>query len=315
MRSSPDGHGRLAADGSSVFIGFPDGTPMIYTSTSRQATGAKGLRKVVLDVRTLTLLFLDTCSQANRLQQAIPKAISRPHSRYALSPTSLSTRTLHALLFLRGPGRGNAAAGGWGIFIEGSVECNPLDFLAFKRINTERPEEIYEDENGDAHGAGEAFDDRFSKRRKLVAKGRFGNSGIESDSKGIELLHIRMEDPFIGVPGSHSLAINIDDIVEGIPEGEESEYENEQEKDRPPLRWDSLFASDAENQDLSMHQDWRPDVRLTFHGTHIFAGVRHLTDMGVIDGEKMPGWMTGEAGVSTGAVRNGVIRGHKGSGV
>ncbi|KAH0563214.1 hypothetical protein GP486_002216 [Trichoglossum hirsutum] len=249
------------------------------------------------------------------MAMAIPRAISRPHSRYTLSPTSLTARTLHALLFLRGPGRGNAAAGGWGIFIEGSVECNPLDFLAFKRISTEWLEEVNGDENSDAHGTAEDLNHRFSKRRKLIAKGRFGNSGIESDGKGIELLHIRMEDPFIGVPGTRSLPINIEDIADGILEGQESEGENEQQKDQPPVMWDSLFGPDAENQDLSMHQAWRPDVRLTFRGTHIFAGVRHLTDTGVIDGEKMPGWMTGEAGVSTGVVRNGVIRGHKGSGV
>ncbi|KAG7285539.1 hypothetical protein NEMBOFW57_010168 [Staphylotrichum longicolle] len=40
-----------------------------------------------------------------------------------------------------------------------------------------------------------------------------------------------------------------------------------------------------------------------------------LVECGIIDGERMPGWMTGEEGVTIGAVRNGRIRGHKGSGL
>ncbi|KAK0740601.1 centromere protein Chl4/mis15/CENP-N [Schizothecium vesticola] len=60
---------------------------------------------------------------------------------------------------------------------------------------------------------------------------------------------------------------------------------------------------------------WRPYVRLTFHGTHVFAGIRQLVEHGIIDGERMPGWMTGEEGVTVGAVRDGRIRGFRGSGV
>jgi central kinetochore subunit Mis15/CHL4 len=56
-------------------------------------------------------------------------------------------------------------------------------------------------------------------------------------------------------------------------------------------------------------------VRLTFHGSHVFAGIRQLVECGIVDGERMPGWMTGEEGVTIGAVRNGRIRGHKGSGL
>ena len=61
--------------------------------------------------------------------------------------------------------------------------------------------------------------------------------------------------------------------------------------------------------------DWRPRVRLTFHGPHVFAGLRQLAEAGIVDAERMPGWMTGEEGVTIGAVRDGRIRGHKGSGL
>jgi Kinetochore protein CHL4 like len=49
-----------ADDGSTVFIGFPDGTPMIYvTTTSKQFGEERSLRKVVLDVRLFILFFQD----------------------------------------------------------------------------------------------------------------------------------------------------------------------------------------------------------------------------------------------------------------
>jgi len=54
---------------------------------------------------------------------------------------------------------------------------------------------------------------------------------------------------------------------------------------------------------------------MTFHGSHVFAGMRELVEAGIIDGERMPGWMTGEEGVSIGVVKSGRIRGFKGSGV
>jgi central kinetochore subunit Mis15/CHL4 len=70
-----------------------------------------------------------------------------------------------------------------------------------------------------------------------------------------------------------------------------------------------------DDQEDEHAQSWRPQVRLTFHGPHVFAGIRQLVECGIIDGERMPGWMTGEEGVTIGAVRNGRIRGYKGSGV
>ncbi|KAJ4306678.1 chromosome loss- protein [Collariella sp. IMI 366227] len=72
---------------------------------------------------------------------------------------------------------------------------------------------------------------------------------------------------------------------------------------------------DDEQQEDDLGEGWRPYVRLTFHGSHVFGGVRQLVENGIIDGERMPGWLTGEDGVTIGAVRNGRIRGHKGSGV
>ncbi|KAJ2903405.1 uncharacterized protein MKZ38_009982 [Zalerion maritima] len=57
-------------------------------------------------------------------------------------------------------------------------------------------------------------------------------------------------------------------------------------------------------------ESWNPDVRLVLQGPHVFAGIRQLVEAGVVDGERMPGWMTGEAGITLGIVRDGRIRGH-----
>jgi central kinetochore subunit Mis15/CHL4 len=43
--------------------------------------------------------------------------------------------------------------------------------------------------------------------------------------------------------------------------------------------------------------------------------VRELVERGIIDGERMPGWMTGEEGISVGVVKDGRIQGFKGSGI
>lgn len=51
----------------------------------------------------------------------------------------------------------------------------------------------------------------------------------------------------------------------------------------------------------------RPEIKLVFQGMHVFAGIRQLVEVGLIDGEAMPSWMTGQEGVSIGVVRDGRI--------
>lgn len=43
----------------------------------------------------------------------------------------------------------------------------------------------------------------------------------------------------------------------------------------------------------------------------MFAGIRALVECGIVDGLKMPGWMTGEASVSNGVVKNGRLDSRK----
>ncbi|EKG21516.1 CHL4 domain-containing protein [Macrophomina phaseolina MS6] len=250
-----------ASDGSkSVFLVFPDGSPYVYVSLATnlgQTVGMEGrsLRKVVVD--------------------AVPKALSRPHNRYALATTSLSSRSLSTLLSLRGPGRSNAAPAGWSIFAENSFGHNTLDYdvgnkrrrASDARIGAER-EGIAGSEplaGGPVDGVKrglETTDDAATKRRKQVAEARFGPSGKEDDGKGLERLDIRMDDPF----------------------------------------------PSADAQSEVGDEPWTPKVHLSFQGSHVFAGVRQLVEQGMVDGERMPGWMAGDAGVSVGVVKEGRVR-------
>lgn len=211
------------------------------------------------------------------LVEGIPKALSLPRQRVTLQSTSLTTRNLEGLLDRRGATRGNAAGGGWSIYADEKVKESPLSTVLPSPPLSDAAEEE-EQGNGDKKRRERpTVEERVNKRAKLVAQARFGDTARVGDGKGVERVDLVMEDPF-EIGGDDADRMDI----EGEDDGEEA---------------------------------FRPNVRLTFHGSHVFAGIRQLVECGVIDGEKMPGWMTGEEGVTIGAVRNGRIRGHKGSGL
>ncbi|KAI9755754.1 MAG: hypothetical protein M1815_004649 [Lichina confinis] len=424
-----------------LYIALPDGTPHIYVSMlgpSRPATAEKGrgLKDIVLD--------------------ALPKALSRPNARFVFQPTSLSARTLEALLALRGGGRGSAAAGGWSVFADGSVEGTPLEaaprqnplkrksraaFATTGTINADasyhpasRPTSrtpaaaaaaAHDKENigprtrtfagtaattdADSSDAIYATKPRAQdprqtprQRRSLIATARFGSSAIEGDGKGIERLEIRLEDVFLprsGRLGSTTTAtttaataaalqerhLSQPDVsgtslaaatslagssaVDGMPmdqsfahgggdgggagagasskiipgdvvcrEGQGPTPDSagnistpdpnistpgsnissistpalNPPDPNPNLSNISNISNPTDANALSATTTPRhlPKIRLVFHGSHVFAGVRRLVETGFVDGQRMPGWFTGEDGVSVGVVRGGrMLRG------
>ncbi|KAH7389482.1 centromere protein Chl4/mis15/CENP-N [Phaeosphaeria sp. MPI-PUGE-AT-0046c] len=278
-----------------VFFVWPNGSPFVYSSLATltgQVVGDEGrhLRDIV--------------------QQAIPKAFSRPSARYQLTNTNFTTKSLDALLTYRGPGKSNAATGGWSIFQDHSFSQNALDFITTQRGDGQ-------DKNGagknGTNGAvkpgpgrpkrpAETTENPEAKRRKEVAAGRFGTSAQPDDGQGLERFEVRIDDPFPTVAGGES-AQEDDDI--SIPDGQTS---NPVRRGRP-----SLLDRTAEDlEDIQNEQGWVPNVRVTFQGSHVFAGIRQLVEEGIVDGEKMPGWMTGEAGVTIGSVKDGRIRSKEG---
>ncbi|KAI9729933.1 MAG: hypothetical protein M1818_008373 [Claussenomyces sp. TS43310] len=298
---------RTAAGESSrtVFVAFPDAAPHVFISLYannnplglNNADGTRSLRKV--------------------LQDGIPKAFSRPRARYTLEPTNLTTRSLASLCAVRGAGRTNAAAGGWGVYAEEEKKNTPLDSQILTPPHS-----------GDETGRGDAVaqtakvtglkrrlddsEDAVIKRRKAVAQARFGRSGQADDKKGIERLDIRFEDPFPMF--SEHIFPDDDNEMNPIAAGGAARAEEKKRKHRRSAL-DIEMDRIAEDPATEEGRGWVPDLRMTFHGSHVFAGFRELVEAGIIDGAHMPGWMTGEEGVSIGIVKNGRIKGFKGSGV
>ena len=278
------------------YIAFPDASPYVYVSLTT-ATSTPAQPSSMSGIRSLRKLTLD----------GIPKAFSKPRERYKLEGTSLSGRNLEALVDRRGPKGTNAAGGGWGVYTEEKKDGreNPLN----NQLPTlEAPPLESDDEGKETKQLGlkrqREEDEKVVKRRKLVAKGRFANSAKFDDGKGIERLDIRIEDLYL-----LTRAVGEDDEVDEISRGGVADQKKKKG------RRSTISIELERDEEEAIGEGWRPDIHLTFHGNHIFAGIRELVEAGVIDGEKMPGWLTGEEGVSVGVVRNGRIKGNKGSGL
>jgi central kinetochore subunit Mis15/CHL4 len=253
----------LAAESKSLFVAFPDGTPFAYISLGNQAA-----RDVNSESRSIQAFVL----------KSIPVALSKPHERYELQSTSLTTRSLDALLAMRGAGMGNAAGGGWSIFADEKSNTSALDFVKTQTKADDDKENTRPETNSEKattkKGRKRAFEHANpsshltaskQKRQKENVGGRFGVSGKADDGKAISRFDVRIEGSF--------------------PEPLESIVDNQ---DDPP---------------------WKPNVKLSFQGSHVFAGIRKLAEIGVIEAAKMPGWLTGETNVSVGTVRDGRIDG------
>lgn len=292
IHDSPYSHeSSLALDANStdsakaVFFVWPNGSPFVYSSLAThtsQVVGDDGrhLRDIV--------------------QQAIPKAFSRPSARYQLTSTNFTTKSLDALLTYRGPGKSNGATGGWSIFQDHSFSQNALDFITTQKNDEHKDSRGKSVANTSARvGPGrpkralDSTETPESKRRKEVAQGRFGTSAQPDDGHGLERFEVRIDDPFPTTQAPHP-----------PPASEPLQPSTRPRKGRPSL----LDRTAEETSLLQASPGWTPNVRIAFTGPHVFAGIRQLVEDGIVDGERMPGWMTGEAAVTIGAVREGRIR-------
>ncbi|XXG97430.1 hypothetical protein Hte_003731 [Hypoxylon texense] len=315
-----------------IYIAFPDASPHIYISKSASAastsSGAAG------EAKSLRALIVE----------GIPKALSRPRERYALKGTGLSTKNLGAMLAVKGAGRTNAAGGGWSVYAGTETKDlkadNPLQTLRLllptpplsDASSTTQDEEVAA-AGGDADRSrkrrrllladpDEAEDEKQRKRARAAAQARFGDAAKVDDGKGVERLDVAIEDPF---PTDTAVPLLDDDDYDtrrGADAGEPSRRKSK--GGRKSILDLSLSQEDLEDVSNARgkgragqegEESWAPRVRLSFHGSHVFAGLRQLVEAGIVDGERMPGWMTGEEGVTAGAVRHGRIKGFRGSGV
>ena len=291
-----------------IYLGFPDSSPYVYVSRTQtnvlfQAGEAKTLLHAVVE--------------------GIPQALSQPRQRFALRYTDLSTKNLAELVDRRGPGRTNHAAGGWSFYADKTQHPSPLvTTLPPKpaRAEQDAPSRRQPARKRGASPAAER-DEHRAKRARLVAQARFEDTGKMDDGKGVERVDVAIRDPFPEVRGldEEDLAAASDDDARAAGEdGAARRHPGVGGRKRKSIL-DTVLQRDGEvdpseadaDGDDSQAHAWRPHVKLTFHGPHVFAGLRQLVEHGIVDGERMPGWMTGQEGVTVGVVRHGRIRGSR----
>ncbi|WXC65301.1 hypothetical protein SNK03_011106 [Fusarium graminearum] len=275
-----------------VYIAFPDGSPSLYI-TKPQATGSVNSG----DLKSLQSLIVD----------GVPKALSRPRERYTLKSSSLSSKNLEVLLEKNGSGRTNAAGGGWSIYSSESTKVSPLD-----TVLPSPPLSRESSANNLKRGVPLTESQQASKKARLAAKARFGDSAIVTDGKGVEKVDIVIQDPF---PSTGADLSEPEDEENKQGSAENGVKNRRKSKITAVIQEANATTDEDSRDDTAPSQRWTPTVKITFSGNHVWAGVRQLVEAGIIDGERMPGWMTGEEGVTTGLVKHGRIRGYKGSGI
>ncbi|CAL5873945.1 uncharacterized protein PFLUO_LOCUS8230 [Penicillium psychrofluorescens] len=262
-----------------IYVAFPDSCPFIYTSVSA-STGAKAaatpaVHSVATDSRSLQRL----------VREAIPKALSRPQERYTLKATSLAAKNLPTLLAMRGPGRSNAANGSFSIFADAVVEGSPLDP---RPASTVTPEEyiqegilaVSEDNANRENTEGQAHPD--SKTKRTVDD---HNSTLLSPSSKKRRLAIHSR---FGTAGSSMAQAPLDRLDIRL-------------LDTPGQGVGDGDGDDNDGQSAST----LPTVSLGFVGTDVIGGIRRLAELGIVDPERIPSWMTGEEAVSMAVIRRG----------
>ncbi|KAJ4411626.1 chromosome loss- protein [Gnomoniopsis sp. IMI 355080] len=314
--STASGSGKRAATAMAfdtsrtIYVGFPDGAPYVYISKSQSIGQAS-----TGETRSLRALVVE----------GVPKALSRPRERVGLEHTKLTTKNLHELLQRKGSGRTNTAGGGWGIYADEKTKESPLDVVLPSPPLSDvgegsevKPKKEVEVRKRAASSATKREEMRL-KRARVVAQARFGESAKVNDEQGVERVDIVIDDAFPERAEVTEVDVEEDDTSEESPNQKPSRggagrrSTRDAAFDRARTQDDDDGGGGDEEGDEG--ETWRPSVKLTFHGSHVFAGIRQLVEAGIIDGEKMPGWLTGEEGVTIGAVRHGRIRGYKGSGL
>ncbi|KAM5455650.1 chromosome loss-related protein [Microsporum audouinii] len=278
-----------------IYLAFPDSTPFIYSSLVSTPSSKKGANNTYsTDVRTLRRIIND----------AVPKALSRPQRRYRLTSTSLAAKSLHTLLTLRGPWRTNSANGAFTVFTDAVVETGPLE----PRLSTAAPFRdaniriASKDTDNTSSNDKENRDISYIKKQKRpVQEPRTNTQSLKKRKQVIISRFGTSGDPNRGLSSFDSTPKPIHDT---------STLQNQpalpQITPNPALDRLQIHLQDP----LTLEPDPSPPqnvISLTFSGSDVVAGLRQLAELGMIDPTRMPSWMTGEEGVSTAVIRGGVM--------
>lgn len=284
------------------YIAFPDYSPYVFiSSTNTLSVDPLLSKKKVGSSRYLRELVLE----------AIPKAYSKPGERYSIQRTMLSARSLEALVEHRGNGRTNAASGVWSSYAEtnGSEakRDNPLNSSLTTSYFQECDGFITNETSGTTRKVAKLTTSNIKRKsesndfKMSLAQKRFGGSAIPTDGKGINRLFVKIVDPFPRT-SINTVQFNYHQTTR-LPE-KPHERNSIGKRSLTQLKNQRNQIKGSEQAQI---ESWRPEISISFSGSHVIAGIRELVECGIIDGALMPGWMTGEQGISEGIIRNGRI--------
>lgn len=273
----------IFADSSRViYVAFPDSCPFIYTSISSSGgskSATPSTSSVATDSRTLQRLVRD----------AVPKALSRPHQRYTLKATALAAKNLPTLLALRGAGRSTAANGAFSIFADSALEGSPLDPRPSNTVSAE--EHMRADQKRPATAEDQENAISIDKLRHVGRNSSKRDPGVR--------------DLVLLLPASKKRRLAADSRF-----GTAGSSTTPAPLDRLDIR---LLDAPGANKNRDDGQrgptgSTLPTMSLAFTGSDVIGGFRKLAELGIVDPERMPSWMTGEEGISTAVIRGGKRR-------
>jgi central kinetochore subunit Mis15/CHL4 len=326
-----------------LYMAFPDSCPYIYVSLSGSSGGGGGGTKGAVVPK------VDVAALKRTVLEAVPKALSRPQQRYALEATALTAKNLRTMYTLRGNGRSGASQGAYSIFADVSADKGPLDVVR-RSCESKILARDEEKEDGDILETNsllhpgrkrKALGERDSnlptdtvesreraKKRKIEVAQRFGSTGLAGSKHRAPLdrLHIKLEaDLASPEDGDTDTRFNADASAAAeqpttntatrrkkgsILDTFDPHKNGSKSQSQAPSNYLARYSSSTQSTD----QTPTAALTLTFHGTDVFAGIRTLAEMGFVELDKMPAWMTGEEGVSTATARNGVVVDGRGGG-
>ncbi|KPI43293.1 uncharacterized protein AB675_6981 [Cyphellophora attinorum] len=276
---------RHATDsGRTIYIALPQSSPHVYIAVNgaspAAAAAGQQTKQAKVDITNLKRLVIE----------AIPKALSRRHERWALEGTKLTARSLKSVCALRGGGaRPGTAGGAFAKFFAGQTvadggsqdaeghnkenedrckaEAGPTDVLGRKRKRAKRSENDEEQEENENSMFFPEHPTRAEQSTEAALDARFGPISNTSRAK------------------LDRVTVKITDIMQHVD-----------------LQESSLEQSIGQRNTV----DCAP-VGITFGGSDVVLGLRMLAELGLVasgqqqnglDLGKMPGWMAGEQGQS-----------------
>ncbi|KIW93534.1 uncharacterized protein Z519_06139 [Cladophialophora bantiana CBS 173.52] len=112
-----------------MYIALPDSCPYVYISISGSSPSSSRRPKGQKDAKDRMMAKVDMAAMKKIVLEAIPKALSRPHRRWALDTTKLVAKSLKTMCELRGNHKPGTGGGAYSVFTDGekASEKSPVD--------------------------------------------------------------------------------------------------------------------------------------------------------------------------------------------